>query len=212
VHTRSQIAQLTRELSGAAGGGRTAHARTEDEIIDAQLSVLGKAVYQIRPDGDCLFSALADQLRRLAPNSTGREARGGPDALRSAAASEMRANADEYAPFLTEDLVTYAARIEGPTHEWGGHLELRALSEALRCIIVVHSANEPPLRLEPTPPVSNSATASAGSPAPARQVPELHISYHQQQYMLGEHYNSVIPAAEVRGARNQSDDDGWTVA
>lgn len=211
VHTRSQIAQLTRELSGAAGGGRTAHARTEDEIIDAQLSVLGKAVYQIRPDGDCLFSALADQLRRLAPNS--REwARGGPDALRSAAASEMRANADEYAPFLTEDLVMYAARIEGPTHEWGGHLELRALSEALRCIIVVHSANEPPLRLEPTPPASNSATASGGSPAPARQVPELHISYHQQQYMLGEHYNSVIPAAEVRGARNQTDDDGWTVA
>ena len=210
VHTRSQIAQLTRELSGAAGGGRTVHAQTEDEIIDAQLAVLGKAVYQIRPDGDCLFSALADQLRRADADSTW--ARGGSDALRSAAASEMRANADEYAPFLTEDLETYAARIEGPTHEWGGHLELRALSDVLRCIIVVHSANEAPLRLEPTNLACNRATIPGGRPAPTRQLPELHISYHQHQYMLGEHYNSVIPAAEARGARNQGDDDGWTVA
>lgn len=206
VHTRSQIAQLTRELSGAAGGGRTVHAQSEDEVIDAQLAALGKSVYQIRPDGDCLFSAIADQLRHVDTSSTW--ARSGPDALRSAAASEMRANADEYAPFLTEDLNAYVARIEGPTHEWGGHLELRALSEALCCTIVVHSANEPPLRVEP---------AVGGSALPTQQAPELHISYHQKQYMLGEHYNSVVPAGKVVGsAHNHSsgagDDDGWTVA
>ena len=34
------------------------------------------------------------------------------------------------------------------THEWGGQLELRALSQALRCTIVVHTAGQPPLRLE----------------------------------------------------------------
>ncbi len=206
AHARSQIAQLTRELSGAAGGGRTAQARSEDDILDAQLALLGKSVWQIRPDGDCLFSAIADQLRRVDTGSTW--ARGGPDALRSAAASEMRANADEYAPFLTEDLNAYAARIEGPTHEWGGHLELRALSEVLRCTIVVHSANEPPLRVEPT---------VGPSGRPTGQVPELHISYHQKQYMLGEHYNSVIPSEEAScGARSQSpfasDEGGWTVA
>jgi hypothetical protein len=48
VQTRSQIAQLTRELSGAAGGGRTDGAASEDSIIDSQLAALGKEVYQIR--------------------------------------------------------------------------------------------------------------------------------------------------------------------
>jgi hypothetical protein len=37
-----------------------------------------------------------------------------------------------YAPFLTEDLEAYCATIEG-THEWGGHLELRALVSHYSC-------------------------------------------------------------------------------
>ena len=221
VHTRSQIAQLTRELSGAAGGGRTDNAQTEDEIIDAQLAALGKGVYQIRPDGDCLFSAISDQLRRIATDTTcQRWARGGPDALRSAAASVMRANADDYSPFLTEDLETYVRRIEGPTHEWGGQLELRALSDALCCTIVVHSAGEPPLRLEPEPLPPMSARGYGGQRQHLLQLqqPELHISYHLRQYMLGEHYNSVVPLSElypagVRGPTAGDDDGGgWTVA
>ena len=39
--------------------------RDESEIIRCQLLKLGKCVYQIPPDGDCLFSAVADQLCRI---------------------------------------------------------------------------------------------------------------------------------------------------
>ena len=65
VRTKTQIAQLTRELSGVAGGGRSGAAESEDDVLDAQLRALGKEVYQIRPDGDCLFSAVLDQLARM---------------------------------------------------------------------------------------------------------------------------------------------------
>ena len=87
----------------------------------------------------------------------------------------------------------YAARIEGPTHEWGGQLELRALGEAVRCVIVVHSAGEAPLRLVPPPPQRDvGVSTSDGGMAHRRLLPELHISYHVRQYLLGQHYNSVV--------------------
>ena len=83
------------------------------------------------------------------------------------------------------------------THEWGGQLELRALSQALRCTIVVHTAGQPPLRLE----------GSGGT----REL-ELHVSYHRTQYMLGEHYNSVVEGTAGAGAGGGAagGDDGWT--
>ena len=102
VRTKTQIAQLTRELSGVAGGGRSGGAESEDDVLDAQLRALGKEVYQIRPDGDCLFSAVLDQLTRMETRSAQQWAEAGPGALRMAAATTIRGNADDYAPFLTE--------------------------------------------------------------------------------------------------------------
>ena len=102
VRTKTQIAQLTRELSGVAGGGRSGAAESEDDVLDAQLRALGKEVYQIRPDGDCLFSAVLDQLTRMETRSAQQWAEAGPGALRMAAATTIRGNADDYAPFLTE--------------------------------------------------------------------------------------------------------------
>lgn len=75
----------------------------------------------------------------------------------------------------------------------------RALSDALDCTIVVHSAGVAPLRLQPLDSEIWGENVTPGADRPGQhqrlrqQPPELHISYHRQQYLLGEHYNSVVP-------------------
>jgi OTU domain-containing protein 6 len=60
------------------------------------------------------------------------------------------------------------------SNEWGGHLELRALSEGLNKCIVVYSANQPVLVL-------------------GEEGDAIRLSYHLHYYSLGEHYNQVVP-------------------
>ena len=71
ARTRSQIAALRSTLSldaaaeAAAAASAAAEGLSEEQQLEAQLARLGKRVAQIRPDGDCLFSSVADQLRRV---------------------------------------------------------------------------------------------------------------------------------------------------
>ena len=72
ARTRSQIAALRSTLSrdaaaeaAAAAEVAAAEGLSEEQQLEAQLARLGKRVAQIRPDGDCLFSSVADQLRRI---------------------------------------------------------------------------------------------------------------------------------------------------
>lgn len=68
--------------------------------------------------------------------------------------------------------------------DWGGHLELRALSLALHKDIVVYSAqSKDPLIM--TPDGGNRDH----DPDPIR------LSYHLHYYALGEHYNQVVKIA-----------------
>ena len=55
-----EIAAPEKPLEAAAAEGLS-----EEQQLEAQLARLGKRVAQIRPDGDCLFSSVADQLRRI---------------------------------------------------------------------------------------------------------------------------------------------------
>jgi hypothetical protein len=106
------------------------------------------------------FAAVADQLERRGTAGGGGGGGGGggsaaagaaawrrptASSVRAAAASAMRAAPADYAPFLEGgDLHGYCERIES-TREWGGQLELRALSESLGLAITVHSAGAMPL-------------------------------------------------------------------
>lgn len=67
------------------------------------------------------------------------------------------------------------------TAEWGGHLELRALSLALDRPIHVYSVQSgaEPLKID----------AGAGN-----DDSPIRLSYHLHYYALGEHYNQVVPA------------------
>ena len=95
---------------------------------------------------------------------------------------------DDYAPFCEfsdtiQSFDDYVGRVRSSS-EWGGHLELRALSEGLKRTIVVYSAAQPKLVL-----------------GDAENEQPIMLSYHLHYYTLGEHYNQVIAggAAECEG-------------
>jgi OTU domain-containing protein 6 len=96
----------------------------------------------------------------------------------SLCADHLAANPDDFAPFCEfSDSITsfdqYVDRVRSSS-EWGGHLELRALSEGLKKRIVVYSANQPVLVL-------------------GEEGDTIRLSYHLHYYSLGEHYNQVVP-------------------
>lgn len=147
------------------------------------MAPLRLAIAQIPADGNCLYAAVADQIkvRRLASGS----ALASVAQLRGLAADYMLAHADDFAPFLDlpDDCADMGAALRQhcdtlrSSNEWGGQLELRALAAALACVIVVHTADGAPLRM---------GDDVAGAP-------ELHVAYHKKLLSLGEHYNSVRP-------------------
>eukprot|EP00878_Enallax_costatus_P033948 GHUV01037539.1.p1 GENE.GHUV01037539.1~~GHUV01037539.1.p1 ORF type:complete len:139 (+),score=40.62 GHUV01037539.1:473-889(+) len=99
---------------------------------------------------------------------------------------------DEFAPFLlpedeSEDFDThfeqYCSTIE-TTAAWGGHLELQALSHALKRQIKVHAVG--------------MATQSLGDEYAGDDKVALEVCYLRHAFGLGEHYNSTKKQRFVR--------------
>lgn len=96
----------------------------------------------------------------------------------------IQENADEFSPFLGLDkddpeFKIYCDRVASEiSAEWGGELELKALSCALGRTILVYSKDSPILRMN-----DNSSSSSNSVP--------LRVTYHKHYFSLGEHYNSV---------------------
>jgi OTU domain-containing protein 6 len=151
----------------------TDYKKIEDESIQAIVDAMGLRVKEIKPDGHCMYSAIADQLN---------DGRNYQD-IRKLASSYMHSHADDFLPFMTnkqgdmlttEDFDEYCTNIE-KTVEWGGHLELRAASQALSRQIHVIQMSAPTLII--------GEKLKDNSP--------LLLSYHKHAYGLGEHYNSL---------------------
>ncbi|KIM28754.1 hypothetical protein M408DRAFT_329211 [Serendipita vermifera MAFF 305830] len=172
-------------------------ARNEERDIKRICDQLGLDMYEIQPDGHCLFAAVADQLalHGLISRATASYA-----ATRLAAANYMLAHQDDFLPFLpsiegedganaTDDgMMTpkqfsrYCATIRD-TAAWGGEPEILALSRAFNVPIHVVQAGKPPVVIhEPVDGMSD---------VPGTKV--VFISYHRRMYGLGEHYNSLRP-------------------
>lgn len=126
-------------------------------------------------------SAIADQLQQLVPGATEDY-----NSLRGIASSYMRNHPDEFCPFLgletgDPEFDAYCDKVASLTQaEWGGQLEIKALSAALQRPIMVYSANAPVMCM-------NDSSAAVGEVAPLR------VTFHSHYYALGEHYNSAIP-------------------
>ena len=142
----------------------------ETEKIKELLASRGMKIHDIPSNGDCLFASLAHQLDNNA-NVPG---------LRKLVAETMMNHKDDYQPFLSLDdsgFVDYCQKI-ATTPKWGGHVEISALSKALKVPIQVLQAEGPPVEV---------GLEEFNSKTP------IILTYHRHYYGLGEHYNSVAP-------------------
>ncbi|CCI45421.1 unnamed protein product [Albugo candida] len=105
----------------------------EIEQIQRKLIPLNLDIREIPSDGNCLYQALSDQINQA--NTTFQD-------LRKLASEYIRANPDNFIPFIafdssnpeksnSERFEEYCEKIVNSS-EWGGQLELRALSCSLQ--------------------------------------------------------------------------------
>ncbi|KAJ2898331.1 hypothetical protein MKZ38_004003 [Zalerion maritima] len=159
------------------------HKKIEKAYMLKEFKANSLVEQDIRPDGHCLFSAVADQLqqRGIPLNSDATATRQGVlpyKAVRHVAASYMEKHSDDFAPFLEEPLDQYIKKIRD-TAEWGGQLELQALARAYKVEISVVQESHTHL-IEP-------GTGGDTASKPDR----IWLAYYLHGYGLGEHYNSL---------------------
>ncbi|KAK4539658.1 hypothetical protein LTR36_010484 [Oleoguttula mirabilis] len=136
---------------------------------------------EIRADGHCLYSAVADQLEQLQVRLgtvVGDKPALGYKAVRSAAAEYIEQHQDDFVPFLEEPLPEYLHKIRD-TGEWGGQLELMALAKTYGTDINVLQD------------FGRVEKIDSGSGSDAK---EMWLGYYKHGFGLGEHYNSLRKA------------------
>lgn len=174
-------AELQRVKDQIAENAGPAMRDMELDALNALLAPEKLRVKEIQPDGNCLYRSIADQM--LADDSEMDFAR-----LRKVAADYMRTHEADFAPFMDEgvDFATYCGRVESTEGqvEWGGQLEIRAISGALRREIRVYDSMAPVLVMDNEGDIVSDKAA-------------VKLTYHRHFYSLGEHYNSVGPAVEA---------------
>eukprot|EP00026_Physarum_polycephalum_P006531 Phypoly_transcript_06579.p1 GENE.Phypoly_transcript_06579~~Phypoly_transcript_06579.p1 ORF type:complete len:299 (-),score=51.26 Phypoly_transcript_06579:120-1016(-) len=165
--------------------------KIEIDGLKVKLAPLQMTIKEITPDGNCLYSAIADQLPIYGHQAFPDHAR----VLRNCAADYMIKHPDDFIPFLpTEnaslaDLKKYCDELRN-TNNWGGQLEIQALCNALALPITIHTANAPDIVM--------------GDPF-LKTNKSLHLAYHKHAYALGEHYNSVVPIVESEEAEEDAE-------
>jgi len=176
-------------------------AKEEEASISRTCKFLGLELYNVTPDGHCLFAAVADQLATLGMLP---RAQANYIVTRTAAANYIYTHPDYFIPFLPsidgEDGVgatdaglmtpkqfeTYCAAIRD-TGVWGGEPEIMALSRAYNIPIHVIQSGTPPVVVHNPTGAPDQDDGLDGTKKVVR------ISYHRRMYGLGEHYNSLRP-------------------
>ncbi|KAK3112695.1 OTU protein [Teratosphaeriaceae sp. CCFEE 6253] len=133
---------------------------------------------EIRADGHCLYSAVADQLEQLqVPLSPtpGEKAVVAYKVVRATAAGYIEQHPDDFVPFLEEPLAEHLHKIR-ETAEWGGQLELMALAKSYGVDINV---------LQDFGRVEKIESGASG------EENEMWLGYYKHGFGLGEHYNSL---------------------
>jgi OTU domain-containing protein 6 len=184
--------------------------RRQMEIEALQMLHLhprGFEVQEVEADGNCLYRAVGVQCGRLGLDVLDGVGECSYGKIREICADVLLgSNRAEYEPFAEfgEGHATcnnggdhpatfeeYVNKVRS-TSTWGGQLELRALSEGLKCPIVVFSAEGPPLTMGAEYAPAGTQGVSCGDYGLDANKALL-LSFHRHYYALGEHYNSVIP-------------------
>ncbi|THH12749.1 hypothetical protein EW146_g7402 [Bondarzewia mesenterica] len=180
--------------------------KEEEKAIARICDQLSVEMYEIEPDGHCLFAAVADQLSLLGviPPTEATYA-----ATRQAAANYIYTHPDDFLPFLPSmtgedgegsdqtgmmnprEFETYCATIRD-TGAWGGEPEVLALSRAYRIPIHVVQAGSPPVVVHD--PAGSSRTDHL------KEQKAVRVSYHRRMYGLGE-VGSIFRSAQIKHLR-----------
>ncbi|KAK8845333.1 hypothetical protein IAR55_006046 [Kwoniella newhampshirensis] len=180
----------------------------EIHVIGNACTVMGREIYEIAPDGHCMYSAIADQLGQIGVLPSHEAST--YQTTRSKAASFMLAHPDEFMPFLpsitgedsagatddgmmTEKGFKKYCQLVAETGEWGGEPEIQALSRAFDVPIHVFQRGPPTVVSHGG---GDDAFGGAMTPEQSAAAGEkvVRISYHKRMYGLGEHYNSLRKA------------------
>ncbi|KAG4438784.1 hypothetical protein IFR05_005717 [Cadophora sp. M221] len=147
-----------------------------------QFTAKGLVEKSIRPDGHCLFSAVADQLSQiginLGPDSEGVKEGDRYKIVRGAAARYIEGHPDDFVAWLDESLEQYVEKIRD-TAEWGGHLELLALAKTYNVEICV---------------LQDGAAQTIEPGEGKKDAEKIWLAYYRHGFGLGEHYNSLRKA------------------
>ncbi len=154
--------------------------KQEVEDMRKHFEKLGLVETSIRPDGHCMYSAVA----MLLPNIISDEDKVEPvgvlpyQAVRAKTAQFISQHPDDFDPFLEEPIEEYTNKIKH-TAEWGGQLELQAIARAYGIEINVLQADG---RVE-----------KIGS-GRERESDSIWLTYYRHSFGLGEHYNALKKA------------------
>ncbi len=187
------------ELRAMAGPGGRA---IEIAHMSKLLAPLGLKIKDIPADGNCLYRAVVSELQRIGQSAA--VSVHSFEELRVVTGRYLLAHQEDFAPFLEMDAGSveyenYCKAVMSPTAaEWGGQVELRAISNALNLEINVYRVGNPVLVIEPevegnsnsSSSNSNSNSSESGS---SRSIGSISLTYHEHYYALGEHYNAVTP-------------------
>lgn len=204
---KERLARRAAEQEAAAeaaeheAANMTDHRGAERARMQAEFARRGLVEREIRPDGHCLFSAVADQLGAIGVPLDGEKEKEddkkeeGYKIVRRRAAGYIEAHGDEYAGFLEEGLASYVRKMRD-TAEWGGQLELAALASVYGVEIgVVQDREAEVIRPSGGDGSSSSAAAKGSSSLPPQQQQQerkkIWLAYYRHGYGLGEHYNSL---------------------
>jgi OTU domain-containing protein 6 len=150
-------------------------------------------IVEVLADGHCLYRAIAAQLDDTNNNNNGNKNKNTNDYqhVRQVAADALLRYRDSLADFCeSSHYDDYVDRVRNSA-DWGGHLELRALSLAFQRPIVVYSTG-PPLTIG-----GGDDDVVDNDEARDNNVEPIRLSYHLHYYALGEHYNRVVIQQET---------------
>ena len=155
--------------------------RKKDEIDEEFIKDLEKLGYFIREvggDGNCLFRSVSDQIDNNQNNYK---------LYREMCINYMKENKDEFIPFIEDDepYDKYISRME-EDGEWGGNLEIYALSKVLNANFYIY------IHKHPMYIVNNFE----------KPKKNILLTYHE-----GKHYNSLRKLEEKNKEDKEKEDD-----
>ena len=106
-----------------------------DEKFKKKLEELGYFIREVGGDGNCLFRSVSEQVEGNEHNF---------QEYREKCVNYMKENKDDFAPFIEDDepFDKYVERMS-QNSEWGGNLEIYALSKVLEANFYIYMLDQP---------------------------------------------------------------------